>query len=140
MMPDFMEGVCTANRGHLLHYLEKSGVSLMNCARVVSFSKNRVHVQKNNSKNVPNPYTTWRPLLPENIPNPLSKKPGNSREDIAIDADLVVLALGGRPDQTLYYDVIKAKIAPEVLNIGDSERAGRVLEAARAAYRMAVRI
>ena len=140
MMPNFMEGVCTANRGHLLHYLEKSGVNLMNCARVVSFGKNQVNILKNNSKTVPNPYNTWQPLLPDNIPNPLAKKPGDSREKISVDADLVVLALGGKPNQKMYFDLVKSNIAPEVLNIGDSERAGRVLEAVRAGYRMATRV
>ena len=140
MMPDFMTGVCTANRGHLLHYLEKGGVEMLNCARVVSFGKNQVNILKNNSKNVPNPYNTWQPLLPKNIPNPLAKDPGDAREKLSIDADLVVIALGGRPDQQLYYDAVKEHIAPEVLNIGDSERPGRVLEAARAGYRLATRI
>ena len=36
MMSNFMEGVCTANRGHLLHYM-KNEVELINCARVTSF-------------------------------------------------------------------------------------------------------
>ncbi len=140
MMPDFMEGVCTANRGHLLHYLEKGGVKLMNCARVISFGRNQVHILKNSSAAVPNPYNTWQPLLPDNIPNPLAKKPGNSRNHITVDADLVVLALGGKADQDLYFNCLKDHLAPEILNIGDSERAGRVLEAARAAYRTGIRV
>lgn len=140
MLPDFMTGVCTANRGHLLHYLEKSNVKLLNCARVVSFDNNKVLVNKNNSSTVPNPYNTWQPLLPTNVPNPLAKKIKVESEQLTLDADLVVLAMGGRADEGLYFDALNAHIAPEVYNIGDSSRAGRVLEASRAAYNLAARI
>ncbi len=36
MLPQFMTGNCTANRGYLLHYLEARGVKLLNCARLRS--------------------------------------------------------------------------------------------------------
>ena len=140
MMPNFMTGVCTANRGHLLHYLEKGNVELINCAKVTSFENGKVNISKNNSKTVPNPYNTWQPLLPTNIPNPMAKKLGTETKDISLDADLVVLAMGGRADETMYFEAQKARVAPELYNIGDSNRAGRVLEAARAAYNLAVRI
>lgn len=140
MMPNIMNGVCTANRGHLIHYLNKDGVELINCAKVVSFDKGKVNVSKNISKNVPNPYNTWNPLLPTNIPNPMAKKIGEEIEDIALDADLVVLAMGGRADETLYFEAQKERVAQELYNIGDSHRAGRVLEGSRAAYHLATRI
>jgi 2-enoate reductase len=37
MLPHLMKGVCTANRGHLIYYLKKAGVRLMNAAKVVRF-------------------------------------------------------------------------------------------------------
>lgn len=137
MLPNFMEGVCTANRGHLLHYMEKAGVELYNCSKVTSFEPGKVNIQRNVSKGVPNPYNTWQPLLPENIPNPLAKKPGPETQDVALDADLVVLAMGGRPDDALYYEALSENTAPEMFNIGDSFAGGKVLEATRAAFRLA---
>ena len=140
MLPNFMEGVCTANRGHLLHYMEKSGVELYNCAKVTSFEPGKVHISRNVSKGAPNPYNTWQPLLPENIPNPLAPKLGAETQDMALDADLVVLAMGGRPDDTAYFEALAANVAPEIYNIGDSFAGGRVLEANRAAFRLAARV
>ena len=140
MMSNFMEGACTANRGHLLHYMKKAGIELINCARVTSFEPGKVNITRNVSKGVPDPYNTWQPLLPENIPNPLAKKLGSETKDQTLAADLVVLAMGGRPDDALYYDAVGANAAPEICNIGDSFAGGRVLEANRAAYRLAMRI
>ena len=140
MLPDFMTDVCTANRGHLLHYLEKSNVKLLNCAKVVSFENSKVNLSKNKYKNVPNPYNTWNPLLPQNIPNPMAKKLKEELIDMSLDADLVVIAMGGKADEGLYFDAIKSHVAPELFNIGDSNKAGRVLEASRAAYNLASKI
>lgn len=140
MLPNFMEGVCTANRGHLLHYMEKAGVELYNCAKVTSFEPGEVHISRNVSKGAPNPYNTWQPLLPENIPNPLAPKLGPETQEMALDADLVVLAMGGRPDDTAYFEALAANAAPEIYNIGDSFAGGRVLEANRAAFRLAARV
>ena len=140
MLPNFMEGVCTANRGHLLHYMEKAGVELYNCAKVTSFEPGKVHISRNVSKGAPNPYNTWQPLLPENIPNPLAPKLGPETQEVALDADLVVLAMGGRPDDTAYFEALAANAAPEIYNIGDSFAGGRVLEANRAAFRLAARV
>lgn len=140
MLPNFMEGVCTANRGHLLHYMEKAGVELYNCAKVTSFEPGKVHISRNVSKGAPNPYNTWQPLLPENIPNPLAPKLGPETQEMALDADLVVLAMGGRPDDTAYFEALAANAAPEIYNIGDSFAGGRVLEANRAAFRLAARV
>ncbi|WP_366448913.1 hypothetical protein [uncultured Pseudoflavonifractor sp.] len=140
MLPNFMEGVCTANRGHLLHYMEKAGVELYNCAKVTSFEPGKVHISRNVSKGAPNPYNTWQPLLPENIPNPLAPKLGPETREVTLDADLVVLAMGGRPDDAAYFEALAANAAPEIYNIGDSFAGGRVLEANRAAFRLAARV
>ena len=88
MMKNFMEGVCTANRGHLLHYME-GRVELINCARVTSFEPGKVHYNRNVSKGVPNPYNTWQPLLPPNIPDPMEKKLGPETQDFTAAADLI---------------------------------------------------
>ncbi len=140
MLPNFMDGSCTANRGHLIHYMQKSGVKLINCARVTGFEPGKVIIEKNTSSGVPDPYNTWQPILPKNIENPFAKKLGASTVTEALDADITVLALGGRADDSMYFEAQKLHAAPELYNIGDSFKAGRVLEANRAAYALAERI
>lgn len=140
MMEHFMDGTCTANRGHLIHYMEKAGIELINCAKVVAFRKGQVKINRNISKGVPDPYVTWQPVLPKNIANPLAKKLGTETKNQVLKADLVVLAMGGRADETPYLKAQEEGIAAEVYNIGDSFHAGRVLEASRAADYLARRI
>ncbi len=140
MLPHMMEGACTANRGHLIYYLKKAGVRLLNCARVTGFEGNNVHIVRNVSKGVPNPYNTWQPILPKNIENPLAKKIGPDEKEEVLEADLVVLAMGGRPDDSMFFEAQQKQAAPELYNIGDSFAAGRVLEATRAAWALSSKI
>lgn len=140
MLPVFMTGACTANRGHILHYFDKSKVELINCAKVVSFDTGKVNISRNTHKNVPNPYNTWSPELPKNIPNPLAKKVKDIPVEQSLDADIVVLAMGGRADEVFFFEAQKARVAEELCNIGDSSKAGRVLEASRAAFALAAKI
>ena len=137
MLPYFMDGACTANRGYLIYYMKKNGVRLLNMTKVSGFEKDAVKVTKNVHKNVPDPYTTWSPILPKNVENPLAPKISDMFEDETLKADLVVLATGGRANDKLFYELQQAKTAPELYNIGDSFAGGRVLEATRAAFRLA---
>jgi len=89
---------------------------------------------------VPNPYNTWQPILPENIPNPLAKKIGNETKKLELEADLIVFAVGNKTDDNLYFSAQVVNIVPEIYNIGDSSFTGKVLEATRAAERLAVGI
>ncbi len=136
----FMNHTCTANRGHLLHYMEKAGVELLNCTRVTGFEENAVKVMQNISESVPDPYITWHPVLPENVVNPLEPKFEVKEEEKILNADLVVIATGGKPKDHLFYEVQKENIAPELYNIGDSFSGGKVLEATRAANALGRRI
>ena len=52
----------------------------------------------------------------------------------SLETDLVVLAMGGRADDSLYEALVKENAAPEIYNTGDSFSAGRVLEAVRGAW------
>jgi 2-enoate reductase len=131
-----MNHTCTANRGHLIHYLHKAGVPLLNCTRVTGFVKDGVEVARNVSKTVPDPYITWHPILPENVKNPLAPKLKIDERKETLPADLVVLAAGGVPDDALYFTALRERAAPELHNIGDSFSGGKVLEAVRAAYRL----
>ena len=135
-----MNHTCTANRGYLIHYLKKGGVKLLNCTRLTRVTKKGVEVMQNMSKTVPDPYITWHPILPENVVNPLAKKLIIEESPLSIQADLVVIAAGGVPDNALYLGALAENTAPELYNIGDSFSAGRILEATRAAYRLGIRL
>jgi 2-enoate reductase len=140
MLPHFMEGSCTANRGHLIHSLKQAKVALRNCTKVTAFTKEGVEVERIVSKGVPDAFNTWQPILPKNIENPFAAKIGKVTEKEFFAADLVVLAMGGRPDTELFSEAQKQHVASEVHSIGDSFQAGKVLEAVRAGYRLAIGI
>ena len=135
-----MNHTCTANRGHLIHYFREGGVKLLNCTRLAKITRDGVEVMRNISKTVPDPYITWHPILPENIENPLAPKLKIVEQAEAIPADLVVMAAGGVPNNSLYLEALAENAAPELYNIGDSFSSGKVLEAVRSAYRLAIRL
>lgn len=139
MQKYFMNHTCTANRGHIIHYLEAGGAELINCAKVVKISDNKVTIEKNVHKNVPDPYNTWAPILPENVINPLDalKKIKDVYETRELKADAVIISTGIVPDNDLYYRAVEKRIAPEIYVVGDSFRGARVFEAVRGAYRKA---
>ncbi len=134
MTPFIMNHVCTANRGHLIHYLQKAGVELLNCTRVVGFEKGGVQVMRNVSPTVPDPYVTWHPILPENVENPLAPNLKVEEKAETLPADLVVIAAGGRADDALFLEAQRRRAAEALYNIGDSFQVGKVFEAVRAAY------
>ena len=140
MLPEFMKGACTANRGYMIHYLEELGVPLLNCTSLKEVKKGKAVLEKNNSKTVPDPYVTWTPILPENIANPFAKKIKSDNQEVEVDADLVVLSIGAMPDDSFFYKCQKISAAPELHNIGDSSRCGKVFEAVKAAYHIGVSI
>lgn len=140
MLPHFMEGSCTANRGHLIHSLKQAKVGMLNCTKVVSFTSEGVEVERNSSKGVPDAYNTWQPILPKNIENPFAAKLGKQVTKEFLPADLVVLAMGGKADNELFLEAQKRHIASEVHAIGDNFQAGKVIEAVRAGYRLAMGI
>ncbi|MCL2339513.1 MAG: enoate reductase, partial [Actinomycetia bacterium] len=84
----------------------------------------------------PDPYITWTPLLPENIVNPLAPKIGADWREESIATDLIVLATGGRADDSLDFDFLRLRSAAEIYNIGDSFSPGLVQAAVRGAYRL----
>ncbi len=134
-----MNHACTANRGHIIHYLDEAGVEILNCTKLLSIDGNKVKVLQNKHKNVPDPYITWHPILPENVENPLDilTKIGEDYKERTLFCDMVVLATGVTPANSLYYDCLKGHAAKEIYNIGDSFKSARVFEAVRAAYRCA---
>jgi 2-enoate reductase len=134
-----MNHTCTANRGHIIHYLEEGDVKLYNCAKVTQIKDNKVIIEKNSHKRVPNPYNTWAPILPENVLNPMDKLMPLKYvpKVMELEADMVVLAVGVTSADGIYYDCLSKNAASEIYNIGDSFRAAKIFEAVRAAYRKA---
>ncbi len=138
MTPYIMNKVCTANRGYLIHYLAAAGVKLLNCARVTGFEKGGVKVMRNVSPTVPDPTVTWHPILPENVENPLAPKLKVEEREETLPADLVVIAAGGKADEAAFFEAQRLHIADRVYNIGDSFHVGKVHEAVRSAYALAL--
>ncbi|MEG0291941.1 MAG: FAD-dependent oxidoreductase [Anaerovoracaceae bacterium] len=140
MQPNMMEGVCTANRGHLLHYMKKGHIELFNCSKVIAFVKGGIKIERKTSKNVPNPYNCWTPVLPKNVENPMEKPIGEEAEVRTLRGDLVVLAIGNSAKDSLYFEAQRLNVAKEIYNIGDSFTQGKVLEATKSGYNLAIRL
>lgn len=134
----FMNHTCTANRGYLLKYMYDYNIKLLNCTKLLAFEEKGVKVLKNNSKTVPDPYLTWTPILPENIHNPLAPKLKEDCKEEILEADLVVLAAGGRPNESVFHDFQEKLNEKEVYNIGDSFKGGKVFEATKSGYELAL--
>lgn len=137
MAPTLMTNSCTANRGHIMHYLDKAGVKCYNCSTVSAINEDYVEILTNASKTVPNPYATWKPVLPENIHNPLEKKIKNLPKAVQVEADLVVLAAGTVPNNDLYKELQKNRVADVIYNVGDSQTCGKVFTAVKSAFNVA---
>jgi 2-enoate reductase len=131
MLPFIMPGLCTANRGHMIHELEKLDVPLLNCAKLMAIEGNSVRLERNISATVPDPYVTWAPILPENISNPFAKKIKEEIQEQTLTADLIVLAMGLRPSREFHEACVSAQVAPEVLQLGDAFQIGGVFEAVK---------
>jgi len=138
--PYFMRESCTANRGYLIHYLERRGVILWNCARIERIGGGTVEVMRNLSPTVPSPFAVWEPILPQSVSNPFSRGIKVDERATSVAADLVVLATGLKPDDDLFHACARERIAPEVYNIGDSSRIGRILDATKAGYAIGLSI
>ncbi len=134
MLPQFMAGNCTANRGYLLHYLEALGVRLLNCTRLLSVGGSGVVIGRNVSTTVPDPHVTWAPLLPANIRNPLASSIRVREAKETLVADVVVLATGLTPAASLSEECVRRHVAPEVYNVGDSFAVGQVRDAVKAGF------
>ena len=137
-----MNHLCTANRSHLIHYLDEGKVELRNMTKLLKVNDNSIEVSVNTSKNKPNPYVCWAPILPENIENPIDKlkpiKDTWKKEEIKMDA--LILALGSRSETALYDELVKAHAAKEIYKVGDAIKPGRVWEATRTAFRKGAKI
>lgn len=134
LLPYFMKKTCTSNRGYMIHHLEKKGVKLMNCTKLKRINEASIEILQNVSSTVPNPYVTWTPVLPDNISNPFRKPIKEEYRAVTLKAELVVICTGAVPDDRMYENFVKEKIALEIYNIGDSFATGRVLEAVKAGY------
>ena len=137
-----MNHMCTANRSHIIHYLDEGKVKLLNMTKLLEIKDNSIKVSVNISKNKPNPYVAWAPILPENIENPIDKlkpiKDTWKEEEIKMDA--LVVALGSRSESALYDELVKLNAAKEIYKVGDAIKPARVWEATRSAFRKGAKI
>jgi len=131
---NFMKESNTANRGFLIHYLERGGVKLLNGTTLKTIKNNSIIVQRNLSSTMPDPYITWTPLIPDNIHVPFTKKIKKKIHEIEMPGDIVILATGEKSYSQLYENCLKKHLALEVYNAGDSQEPGRVMQAARSGY------
>ncbi len=130
-----MTDTCTANRGHLLHYLDKAGVVTHNLSTLKEIKPDCVVIEKNTHPSTPDPYNSWQPILPENIHNPLAPKIKTLIEAKEIPADLVIIAIGTKSQNKLYYELIEQNAVKNVYMVGDAFRPGKVFPAVKGAYR-----
>ncbi len=136
-----MANACTANRGHILHYMQEEGVVVHNCSKLKCINDDgTISVYKNIDSAVPNPYNTWSPVLPESVKNPFEKPINEKLETIRIDADFLIYAYGNVPNVELYNELVKSHSAKEIYNIGDSIKPGKVFQAVKSAYNTALKI
>ncbi len=141
MQKYLMSESCTANRGHILHYLQKAGVKAYNCTSLLGINDDgTISINQNVSKTVPDPYNTWQPILPDNIVNPLAPKFKEELEEKAIEVDYIVLACGTKSNNEMYYELVKNNAAKEIYNVGDSNKPGKIFVATKTAYRVAINI
>ncbi len=140
MTPYFMNHTCTSNRGYLLKYMYDAGIKLLNCTTLLGYESGGVKVSRNYSKTVPDPYLTWSPILPENVLNPLAKKIKDECKEEVIKGDMILLAAGGRANESLFLEFQAAIGEKEVYNIGDSFKGGKVFEATKSGYALGLSI
>ena len=130
-LPYIMSGLCTANRGHMIHELERLQVPLWNCTKFLGIEGHTLRVARNISGSVPDPYVTWAPILPENIKNPFARRIQEDIREQTIAVDLVVLAMGLRPGRAFFEACVSTQVAPEVIRLGDAFQIGSVQEAVK---------
>lgn len=149
MLPNLMDGVVHANRSMMLWMMMGKGsptdkkedclktpVKAFVSSKVVKFEEGKVFIEANIKRK--DPFTPWTTLVPANISNPFDKPlDPEDVEDIAIDTDYVIFATGGKPENSLYYELMKQNAAPEIYCAGDSNKPGRVWEAVSSANEIA---
>jgi 2-enoate reductase len=134
MLPHFMTGNCTTDRGFLIYHMERAGCELWNCSRLLRVKPGAVLSARNVSPTVPSPYVTWTPVPPENVGNLLARPTWVEEREVRLDAGLVVLATGMAPDPSLYEAGLREQVAPEVHDTGDALAPATVAEAVKAGH------
>lgn len=135
-----MQASCTANRGYLIRALSRQGVDLKTATRVDRISDGGLEVTRNISSTVPAPDSAWHPVLPKNILNPFENEIEFEGVAETIETDLVLFATGLKSNGSLYSNLLAARATPELHLVGDSFRVGRIFDATKAAYAVAVEI
>jgi len=145
LMPDTVQ----TNRGQMMWMMMGNGspsgrkssalsnpIKVYNASELVKLSGDKAYLRVNRSR--AEPYTPWKPLIPENVVNPFDSvlDPHNVEEHV-IDVDFVIFATGGVPDDELYYELLAQNAANEIYSVGDSSKTGRVWDAVNGANEVA---
>lgn len=146
---NLMTGVVHANRSMMMWLLAGMGspsdrsddrlsypVKAYTSTELIRVEPNQLYLKAHRQRT--DPFTPWQTLIPDNVHNPFAKKlNANDAEEIIIECDYLVFAVGGQSDNQLYYELLKHKAAPEIYCVGDSQRPGRVWEAVTSANEVA---
>ncbi|UGV41560.1 FAD-dependent oxidoreductase [Methanococcoides orientis] len=108
--------------------LLREPITAYNTTEVIRFSGNKAYLSVNKGKKAP--YTPWKAVIPENVHNPFEKdiQAGNV-EEIQLNADLVLFATSGKPNNSLYYQLLKDDPSQEIYALGDSSEPGNLWKA-----------
>lgn len=146
---DILPDTVLANRSQILWMMMGRGspsgkdkdvlrepIKVYNASEVVKFARGKAYIKANRDRK--NPYTPWEALIPENVNNPFEKSLDSDKiEELVINTDYVIFAVGGRPDDTLYYELLKENAANEIYSLGDSKEPRRVWDAITSANEVA---
>ena len=141
-----MNSACTANRGHMLTLLKKATlngknlINVYNCAYVTKINSDTVEIMRNVHRSVPDPLDTTVPILPQNIINPFTKKVKTLNKVISVDADLVIMHTNSSSNNELYKQLIDSNAFKKVHIVGDAFSPGKIFDAVRASYNLAINI
>lgn len=147
--PFLMKGAVHANRAMLLWMMMGLGspagakgqrlaspVKAYTAAFIYRVEPGRVLIKANRKRK--DPYTPWSTLIPDNVHNPFDRQlPEGDTEEVAVETDLIVSAIGGRPNNALYYALLRANAAPEIYCVGDAAKPGGAWEAITSANEVA---
>jgi 2-enoate reductase len=116
--------------------MEERGIKMMASTVAKEIKDGRLVVSEDMNPNRPDGLCTWTPIV-KNLPAaPLKQMP----EDKVLEADFLVVAMGGKAEESMFLEGQKTSVAPEIYNIGDSYKMGRILEANNAAYAAAMNL
>ena len=131
MLPYFMKGVCTANRGHMIHDLERRGELQLHPSQIHHYRRD--HHCSQHFLDGTGPLYHLDSVAAENIRNPLAHRSAK-RSSNRPSKPTWSSGQGLRADHSLFEACQAQNTAGEIFVIGDNFRIGRVFEAVEAGF------